>query len=138
MNSQRTEEGECMTFEIRKEQSGGVAILQCQGRLVRGDAIYTLREAVTSFPDARIVVLDLSGLETMDGGGLGMLVMLHRWTRDRGTTLKLVNPSAFVRELLDRTRLVCVFDVASVDDAVEILCTPEDVVVARHTARAVA
>jgi len=43
-----------------------------------------------------------------------------------------------VRELLDRTRLVCVFDVASVDDAVEILCTPEDVVVARHTARAVA
>jgi anti-sigma B factor antagonist len=127
-----------MKFEIRKEQTGDVAVLQCQGRLVRGEPIYALREAVTSFPEARIVVLDLSGLETMDGGGLGMLVMLHRWTRDHGTTLKLVNPSAFVRELLDRTRLVCVFDIASVDDAVEILCTPEEAVIAHHTARAVA
>ena len=125
-----------MRFEIRSEQSGDVAILQCRGRLVRGDAIYTLREAVTTFPEARIVVLDLSGVQTMDGGGLGMLILLHRWTRDHGTTLKLVNPNAFVRELLDRTRLVCVFDISSVEDAVEILCTPEEAIL--HTARAVA
>jgi anti-anti-sigma factor len=125
-----------MSFEIRSEETGGVAILQCRGRLVRGEAIYTIREAVTSFPDARIVVLDLSNVQMMDGGGLGMLTLLHRWTRDRGTTLKLVNPNAFVRGLLDRTRLVCVFDVSSVEDAVEILCTAESV--PHPTARAVA
>jgi hypothetical protein len=34
-----------------------------------------------------------------------------------------VNPSDFVREMLDRTRLSCVFDISSVNDAVEILCT---------------
>jgi anti-anti-sigma regulatory factor len=59
----------------------------------------------------------------LDGGGLGMLVFLHRWTRDNGIQLKLVNPSEFVREMLDRTRLSCVFDISSVDAAVEILCT---------------
>jgi len=127
-----------MSFKVRSEQIGDVAILQCQGRLVRGDAIFTLREAVTAFPAVRMLVLDLSGVETMDGGGLGMLTLLHRWTGDHGTTLKLVNPNAFVRELLDRTRLVCVFDISSVDDVVEILCTPEDATVAEHTAHAVA
>ena len=125
-----------MQFEIRSEKTGDVAILQCRGRLVRGEAIYTLREAVTSHPDARIVVLDLSGVSSMDGGGLGMLSLVHRWTWDRGTTLKLVNPSPFVRELLDRTRLACIFDISSVDDAVEILCTPEEVFL--HTVGAVA
>ena len=125
-----------MPFEVRKEKSGDVAILQCRGRLVRGEAIYTLREAVTCFATARIIVLDLSGVTTMDGGGLGMLTLLHRWTRDHGSALKLVNPTPFLREVLDRTRLVCVFDISSVDDAVEILCTPEEV--AHHIARAVA
>lgn len=125
-----------MSFEIQKEQSGDVAILQCHGRLVRGDAIGELRASVSSFPEARIVVLDLSGVQAIDGGGLGMLVLLHRSLLDRGATLKLVNPNPFVREVLERTRLVCVFDVSSVEDAVEILCTPEEVLV--HTARAVA
>jgi anti-anti-sigma factor len=73
------------------------------------------------------VVLDLSAVEMLDGGGLGMLVFLHRWTRDNGIQLKLVNPSEFVREMLDRTRLSCVFDISSVDDAVEILCRSQHV-----------
>jgi len=41
----------------------------------------------------RVVVLDLSAVEMLDGGGLGMLVFLHRWTRDNAIQLKLVNPS---------------------------------------------
>jgi anti-anti-sigma factor len=133
--------GECMSFQVISEQTGDVAILQCQGRLVRGEAIFTLREAVTAFPDARILVLDLTGVQTMDGGGLGMLTMLHRWTRDHGTALKLVNPNPFVRELLQRTHLVCVFDISSVEDVVDILCTSEEAAVpatSSQIARAVA
>jgi anti-anti-sigma regulatory factor len=43
----------------------------------------------------RIIVLDLSGLEMLDAGGLGMFVFLHCWTRDNGIQLKLVTPSSF-------------------------------------------
>jgi anti-anti-sigma factor len=115
-----------MFFQIESSQAGDVAILQCKGRLVRGNPILALREAVTQFHDARIIVLDLSGLENMDGGGLGTLVLLYRWARENDVQIKLVNPNPFVREMLDRTRLSCVFDVSSVEDAVEILCNAEE------------
>jgi anti-anti-sigma factor len=87
-----------------------------------------------------MVVLDLTEVEMLDGGGLGMLVFLHRWTRDNGIQLKLVNPSNFVREMLDRTHLTCVFNISSMDDVLEILCTPTHVTmdVSRALNRAVA
>jgi len=90
---------------------------------VRGEALHFLKDAVIGLKQPRVVVLDLSAVEMLDGGGLGMLVFLHRWTRDQAIQLKLVNPSNFVREMLQRTRLSCVFNISSVDDAVEILCT---------------
>lgn len=125
-----------MALQIKSEQTGDVAVLQCAGRIVRGEAIHFLRDAVTSLKQPRVVVLDVTEVEMLDGGGLGMLVFLHRWTRDNDIQLKIVNPSTFVREMLDRTRLSCVFDISSVDDAVEILCT--SFTVTQHTQRAVA
>lgn len=112
-----------MPLHINSEQTGDVAVLQCSGRIVRGEALHFLRDAVTGLKQPRMVFLDLTDVEMLDGGGLGMLVFLHRWTRDHGIQLKLVNPSTFVREMLDRTRLSCVFNISSVDDVVEILCT---------------
>jgi anti-anti-sigma factor len=116
-----------MSLHIKREQTGDVAVLQCAGRIVRGEAIHFLKDAVTGLSRPRVVVLDLSEVEMLDGGGLGMLVFLHRWTRDNGIQLKLVNPSNFVREMLDRTRLTSVFNISSMDDVVEILCTPINV-----------
>jgi len=125
-----------MSLHIKSEQTGDVAVLQCAGRIVRGEALHLLKNAVTGLNQPRVVVLDLTEVEMVDGGGLGMLVFLHRWTRDNDIQLKLVNPSSFVREMLGRTRLTCVFNISSVDDAVEILCTA--VTAPRDASRAVA
>jgi anti-anti-sigma factor len=116
------------------DRSGDVVVLQCRGRMVRGDATYILRDAVTSQRNARIIVLDLSGVEALDGSGLGMLVFLHRWTHDNSVQLKLVNPSPLVREMLERTRLTNVLRVSSVEEALTILETSEP----EHRAWAVA
>jgi len=116
-----------MSFTIKRDQTGDVAILQCAGRIVRGEALHFLKDAVTCLKNPRMVVLDLSDVEMLDGGGLGMLVFLHRWTRDNGIQLKLVNPAPFVREMLDRTRLSRLFNVSSLDDVFDILCTPASV-----------
>jgi len=123
-----------MSLHIKREQTGDVAVLQCAGRIVRGEALHFLRDAVTGLSRPRVVVLDLTEVEMLDGGGLGMLVFLHRWTRDHGIQLKLVNPSNFVREMLDRTRLSCVFNISSIDDVVEILCTSVNVTMAVNRA----
>jgi anti-anti-sigma factor len=116
-----------MALRIRSEQTGDVAVLQCAGRIVRGEPLHFLKDAVTCLREPRLVVLDLTEVEMLDGGGLGVLVFLHRWTHDHGIQLKLVNPSPFVREMLDRTRLTCVFNISSMEDVVDILCTSVNV-----------
>lgn len=123
-----------MALTIKRDQTGDVAILQCVGRIVRGEPLHFLKNAVTSLKNPRMVVLDLSDVEMLDGGGLGMLVFLHRWTRDNGIQLKLVNPSTFVREMLDRTRLTCLFNVSSIDDVFAVLCTSAHVPVGAERA----
>ena len=77
-----------------------LAVVECQGRIVGSEA-FRLREAVTSQTEARIVVLDLSEVYAIAGGGLGMLVYLQQWTRDQGIQFNLFNPSRSVRERLE-------------------------------------
>ena len=103
------------------EKTGDVAVVRCSGRVVRGEAVRSLRNTVVSERDTRIVVLDLSEVEMIDAGGLTALVCLHHWSRSRGIQLKLVNPSHFVREVLDRTRLSEVFEISSFRDVLNIL-----------------
>jgi anti-anti-sigma factor len=108
-----------LTIDV--EKTGDVVVVRCAGRIVRGEAIYTLRSAVVSERNTRIVVLDLSEVETIDAGGLTALLSLHHWTRNRGIQLKLVNPSHFVNEVLYRTRLNRIFDISSLRDALLVL-----------------
>jgi anti-anti-sigma factor len=108
-----------LTIDV--EKTGDVAVVRCSGRIVRGEAIRTLRSAVVSEGDTRIVVLDLSEVETIDAGGLTALVSLHHWTGNRGIQLKLVNPSHFVNEMLQRTGLNRVFEISSLHDALLVL-----------------
>jgi len=108
-----------LTIDV--EKTGDVVVVRCVGRIVRGEAIYTLRSAVVSERNTRIVVLDLSDVETIDAGGLTALLSLHHWARNRGIQLKLVNPSHFVNEVLYRTRLNRIFDISSLRDALLVL-----------------
>jgi anti-anti-sigma factor len=108
---------------IDTEKMGDVAVVRCTGRIVRGEGIRTLRNAVVSETDTRIVVLDLSEVESLDAGGLTALLSLHHWTRSHAIQLKLVNPSNFVREVLERTRLDRVFNISSLHDALQVLGT---------------
>ncbi len=108
-----------LTIDV--ERNGGVAVVHCSGRLVRGVEVCTLRNAVVSEKTTRIVVLDLSEVEFMDAGGLNSLVSLHHWTRNHGIQLKLTQPTRLVREMLTRTRLNRLFDISSLHDALAIL-----------------
>ncbi len=105
---------------VKTERAGDVVVIKCAGRIVRGQEP-TLRNAVLAEKLARIVVLDLSDVESLDAGGLTLLVALHRWTESNRVHLKLVNPCHFVHEMLTRTHLDCVFDISSLDHALAVL-----------------
>jgi anti-sigma B factor antagonist len=114
-----------VSFYINMEQTADVAVLQCAGRLVRGQALSLLKDAVTSVSQLRVIVLDLSKVETIDAGGLGMLVSLHNWACVNGIQLKLVQPSKPVRQMLELTRLTSVLHILSVEDVVQNFCSAD-------------
>ncbi len=64
------------------------------------------------------IVIDLSSVEYIDSGGLGILVGLHVSAKHRGGDLKLVSPSQRVQEVLGRTKLNSIFSIyKAVDEA---------------------
>ena len=98
---------------INVEKLKDLVIVRCAGRIVRGENIYTLKTEVISARDTRLIVMDLSEVESIDAAGLSALVSLHHRSRSRGIQLRLVNPSRFVLEMLNRTKLSFVFDISS-------------------------
>lgn len=100
-------------LDLHIAKSGDVVIVQCKGRIVRSDAAFALRNAVTQQRDARVVVLDLSEVESLEGGGLGMLVFLQRWTRDNDIQFKLLGPSKPVCKSLERVSSTSGFEITS-------------------------
>jgi anti-anti-sigma factor len=108
-------------LELSTEKSGNVTVVRCVGRIVHGEESENLRKVVVAAENARIVVLDLSEVHSIDAGGLAELVLLHLWTKAHGTQLKLVDPSHFVYEMLARTGLHRVFDISSFQHALFVL-----------------
>src|SRR5580700_7230458 len=66
-------------FDIHLENVGDVAVVQCEGRIVQSDAAFRLRDVIRSQRNCRVVVVDLSEVEEIEGGGLGMLAYMQRW-----------------------------------------------------------
>ena len=95
-------------FNLMVEKIGNVAVVHCKGRIVRSDAAFRLRRAVTAQTYARVILLDLSGVGALEGGGLGMLLFLQLWIHSLGIQLKVFAPSAAVRQSLERARATAV------------------------------
>jgi anti-sigma B factor antagonist len=92
-------------------QSGGAVVLHCQGRIIFGPEARALTDIVAEvLPSARRMVVDLAGVEVVDSAGLGELVLLHMWAEAAGYALKFACPRKSVRQLLELTNLVAVFD----------------------------
>src|SRR5262245_61452649 len=111
-----------LTIDV--EKTGDVTVVRCMGRIVRGAEVRTLRNAVFSERDMRIVVIDLSDVEMLDAGGLTALLSLQQWADERRVQLKLVNPSHFVKDVLTRTGLNRVFDISTFERALFVLSAP--------------
>ena len=106
---------------IQVDRVGNMAVVECEGRFVRSDEAFKLRDAVTSQAQARVVVLDLTEMRTIGGGSVGVLVFLQRWCRDRDIRFKLFNPSRAVREKLEQINSMSEFDIASLDEMMALL-----------------
>jgi anti-anti-sigma regulatory factor len=107
-------------LKLNIDNIGEVAVVECEGRIVQSDAAFKLREVVTLQSDARTVVLDLSQVDAIEGGGLGMLIFLQRWAQDHDIRFKLFNPCRSVRERLKKVHS-SEFDIPTLDELMAVL-----------------
>jgi len=101
---------------VNIQNLGVVSILCLQGRIVRGE-MEALRKAVEAQTDVSAVILDLTRVNTIDAGGLGLLLELRERTQSQGADFKLMNLQQLVRKLFEITRLNSVFGVTSTAEA---------------------
>ena len=108
-------------LKVTIERIGDVAVVHCEGRVVQSAAAFRLRDAVTQQGNARAVLVDLSNVQSVEGGGLGMLVFLQRWAGEHGIQFKVFDPPAFVRQRLEQARWASGLEIAGTNDVLALL-----------------
>ena len=61
---------EAIMTNIHVDQVGEMAVIECEGRFVRSDESFRLRDAVTAQRNAHVIVLDLTEMRAIGGGGI--------------------------------------------------------------------
>jgi anti-anti-sigma factor len=116
-----------LTLSLEAEPSSNAIVLHCKGRIIFRSEAQTFSTIVAEvLPSARRMVVDLAGIDSVDSGGLGELMLTHMWAEAAGYTLKFASPRKSVLDLFEITNVVSVFDVyASVPQAIEAMCQEE-------------
>jgi anti-anti-sigma factor len=115
-------------FELNKElklklsletrNRGDVIIVHCQGRIVYRDEAAALSQVVGEvLQQAQKLVLDLSGVSSMDSAGIGELALLQTWAQGKNVNLKCAGANPLVSTLLELTNLDSVLEVHPTVDA---------------------
>ena len=108
-------------LKINIERIGDVAVIHCKGRVVQSAAAFRLRDAVTQQGNARVVLVDLSDIQSVEGGGLGMLVFLQRWAREHGIQFKVFDLPASVRQRLEQVEWASELEIAGTSEVLALL-----------------
>jgi len=107
-----------LKLSVEAQNHGDVIVVYCHGRIVYRDEAAALSRVIGQLlHDGTKLVLDLSGVTSMDSAGIGELALLQTWAQERNAELKCAGASTVVRTLLDLTNLDSVLDVHQTLDA---------------------
>ncbi len=102
-----------MPLKIASREVAHVMILDIHGRIVLGDEIGDLRDAVRNLlaEGKKKIILNLAGVDYIDSSGVGELVGSFTTVRKAGGELKLLSLTQKVQDVLYVTKLYTVFDI---------------------------
>ena len=102
-------------MDIELRSLGQVKLVKLRGRLNLGDAVDRFRDTLGDLMnsgDTRIV-LDLSEVPWIDSSGIGLLVKILTSAKQKGGSVKLLNPSKFTVQTL---KMICLLDLFEIFD----------------------
>ena len=97
---------------ISERQAGDVTVLDMQGKVTIGEGSVTLRNAIRRLlgEGKNKILLNLGSVGYIDSSGIGELVSSFTAVKKEGGTLKLLNLTQKIQDLLAITKLLTVFD----------------------------
>jgi anti-sigma B factor antagonist len=101
-----------MSMTIKARRIDDIVILDFGGRITIGEGTLILRNEIQKLLDAgnSKFLLNLADVDYIDSSGLGELVTSFTTVRNKNGQLKLLNLTRRVRDLLQITKLLTVFD----------------------------
>ena len=102
-----------MSLKASNRQVDGVTIVDLSGRIVLGEGSEILRDALRDLVSRgqKKLLLNLADVNYIDSSGLGALVSGYTTLTGQQGQLKLLNLTKKVRDLLQITKLLTVFEV---------------------------
>ncbi len=100
-------------MQIEERTAGDVTILDLQGKLTLGDGDELLRDKINSLvhQDRKKIILNLENVPYIDSAGLGEVVRTYTTVSRQSGSLKLLNLTKRIQDLLSITKLLTVFEV---------------------------
>ena len=107
--------GVTVTLRATYREAGGVTVVDLGGRITLGEGSALLRKTIRELLEERRsnIILNLADVDYIDSSGIGELVSAFTGVRNRGGSLKLLQLTKKVHDLLQLTKLFTVFDVYS-------------------------
>ena len=105
-------------MQIAERAVGDVMVLDVKGRITLGDGDELLKDKVNSLVSARNkkIILNLADVPYVDSAGLGEIVRTYTTVSRQGGSLKLLNLTKRISDLLAITKLLTVFETFDSED----------------------
>ena len=99
-------------MEIAERTQGDVTVLDLRGKMTLGEGDEMLKDRINSLLSngRKKLVLNLEGVPYIDSAGLGEIVRTYTTVSRQGGSLKLLNLTKRIEDLLSITKLLTVFD----------------------------
>jgi anti-sigma B factor antagonist len=105
-------------MQIEQRAVGDVTVLDLKGRVTLGEGDELLKDKVNSLVNQghRKIVLNLAEVPYIDSAGLGEIVRTYTTVSRQGGSLKLLNLTKRITDLLSITKLLTVFETFETED----------------------
>ena len=105
-------------MQIEERRVGSVIILDAKGKLTLGDGDVLLKDKIHSLVQQghKHVVLNLGDVPYIDSAGIGEIVGSYTTISRAGGSLKLLNLTKRIHDLLAITKLLTVFETFTTED----------------------
>jgi len=99
-------------MEIAERVVDGVTVLDLKGKMTLGEGDELLKDKINSLlaNSRKKLVLNLEGVPYIDSAGLGEIVRTYTTVSRQGGSLKLLNLTKRIEDLLSITKLLTVFE----------------------------